>query len=171
MVRPGRPGLPLWYKLVPTPDQGHYSKAPGRVGLEILLVFYDRAGWPGPVCHSDGIHLAVTDALLKTGPIIGEERDADSEDSISFDSEGEQINFISEYYISINKMAKLISIIHHSPLLQEHLTHHQETSSVEKLKVLRFVKTRWNSLFHATERFSDIYDQLLKVIIDENRSR
>lgn len=118
------------------------------------------------LCYAHAIHLSVIDFLVKKDrkQHVSKEDFSESEDKI----DGQSSYVKEDYQRVISKMSKIINSFSHSALLCSELSAYQIKDKTEKLQLVTFVKTRWNSMFAAVERILKVHPQLLKTIIDHN---
>ena len=137
-------------------------------GASVMKRLQQDSGKIQQSCYAHAIHLAVVDYLMKNQKVTDSNFDDIDEDELSEEMEP---NIKEKFRSALTKMSKIISTFSHSALLSEALEAYQIADNVQVLKLKKFMKIRWNSIFQATERFLKVHPQVYKTIIDHNNKK
>ena len=131
-------------------------------GASVMLKLQSSCQCLTQICIAHGFHLSVKDTLLSDDRLEFQTESDCCED----DDDDNGIMYITKYNDAIKKMTKIINTFSHSALLQEKLKEYRESEGKSKLQFIKAVKTRWNSLYLAIERFIILHPQVMKISID-----
>ena len=143
-------------------------------GASTLVKLQKVFGKTMQLCYAHAIHLSVMDFLVKKEKVNLKDIFQNSTEASDDESSDDEINypFLKEQFrLVIHKMSKIINSFSHSGMLNDSLTQYQLQDNVPVNGLIKFIKTRWNSMFCAIERVLKIYPQLQKTIIDHNAKK
>ena len=147
-------------------------------GAAVMKKLGELSGIVHQLCHSHGIHLAVTDVLYKKQPAIlydddeeesGDNNNEDEDDdddnengeSVEEHDQGDrEVEFEADINSLVKKIRKVAKFFRQSPVRNDLLQNIVKREKGKQLSLILDSKTRWNSMLAMVQRFLELSDVL-----------
>ena len=155
-------------------------------GASVMKRMGQLMGVSHQLCHSHGIHLAVTDVLYKKTSKINKDeelqetentlKEIDSEDDVDEEEEeneiwheevpDDKIEFQDKYQVVIDKVRKIVKIFHKSPVKNDRLQQICLSTIGKVISLVLDTPTRWNSMYKMVKRFLEVKSCVANALSD-----